>query len=141
VHISASCRCGEVRFESKEDPVIQLCCHCTDCRDVLTIESKALDYATIAFFKKSTVQLRGEAGEKVYTAASGNKTVREYCTRCDAVMFDKSEGFPTLVGVFAQHIDPPFQIKPACHVWVKDKLSHVPIPEGVTQHEKGIPQR
>ncbi len=31
--INAACKCGNVSFESIKPPIIQLCCHCSDCRD------------------------------------------------------------------------------------------------------------
>ena len=131
--ITAECSCGEIQFKSTEKPVIQLCCHCTDCREATNI-----DYATIAFFNSSASSVSGMLSVQNFTSELGNQTVREFCSRCGSVMFDKSEGFPALIGVMTQRISEPFEVKPSHHVWVKSKLPHVSIPLGVKQFEKGI---
>lgn len=136
MELEASCSCGEVRFRSTESPVIQLCCHCSDCQDALKSE-----YATIAFFKVDSTQVLGITAEKVYRSDSGSRTVREFCSSCGTVMFDRSEGFPKLVGVMTQQMKAPFEAAPKCHVWVKSKLPNVFIPSDMRQYEKGIEQK
>jgi len=129
----ASCKCGDVKFESEERPVIQLCCHCTDCRSAL-----AADFATISFFNVVATKVSGNVSEYKFMTAEGNTTVREYCSRCEDVMFDKSSGFPTLIGVMSSQIKPPFKSAPVGHIWVDSKLTHVEIPEGAKQYAKGF---
>jgi len=131
--IVAGCSCGEVEFKSTENPVIQLCCHCSDCR-----EATISEYTTIAFFNRSTVSVSGILSVQEFTSDSGSKTARELCSKCNTVMFDKSEGFPGLIGVVTQQISAPFKAKISHHVWVKSKLPHVSIPQEVKQFEKGI---
>jgi len=131
--IVAGCSCGEVEFNSTKNPVIQVCCHCSDCR-----ESTNSDYTTIAFFNSSAVSVSGDLSAEEFTSESGNKTVRELCPKCRTVMFDRSEGFPGLIGVVAQQISAPFKAKVSHHVWVISKLAHVSIPREVKRFEKGI---
>ena len=53
-------------------------------------------------------------------------------------MFDRSEGFPNLIGVMVSQLQPPFESHPVCHVHVRDKKAAVKIPEGMKQYEEGI---
>ncbi|PCJ17130.1 MAG: hypothetical protein COA96_18035 [SAR86 cluster bacterium] len=131
--IHASCSCTKVQFESEIEPVIQLCCHCLDCQDALQA-----DYAEIAFFKISSAKWSGATESKNYVADSGSRTRREQCAECSTVMFDRSEGFPKLIGVMMAQIKPPFSSEPACHVYIKDKQAKVLIPDGIKTYEKGI---
>ena len=131
--IAASCQCGQLKFEASSDPVLELCCHCRDCQDALQE-----DFANIAFFKMSETLVEGELAEKIYLAASGNETCRQYCVQCETVMFDRSEGFPNLLGVMVSRLLPPFESRPTCHVYVNDKKAAVKIPEGMKQYEAGI---
>jgi len=133
IKITAGCRCGQLKFEASSEPVIELVCHCTDCQDALQA-----DFANIAFFKMAETGVAGELAEKIYLAASGNETCRQYCIQCDTVMFDRSEGFPKLLGVMVSQLQPPFVSRPACHVFVRDKKAGVEIPEGMKQYEAGI---
>ena len=130
---AASCRCGQLTFTSDSNPVLELVCHCIDCQDALQA-----DFATIAFFKLSEGKVEGELAEKIYLADSGNETCRQYCDSCDTVMFDRSEGFPNLIGVMASQLQPPFEAKPTCHVFLRDKKAETEIPEGVKQYDAGI---
>ena len=131
--VVASCQCGQLKFEAESEPVLELICHCRDCQDALQA-----DFANIAFFKLGESSVEGELAEKIYLAASGNETCRQYCIQCETVMFDRSEGFPNLLGVMVSQLQPPFESRPACHVYVCDKQAEVEIPEGMKQYESGI---
>ncbi len=131
--IEAGCDCGQLKFEADSEPVLALCCHCMDCQDALQE-----DFANIAFFNMDSVVVRGDLAEKHYVAASGSKTRRQYCPQCDTVMFDRSEGFPQLLGVMAKQIQPPYSFRPRCHVFVRNKKRESGIPEGIKQFEMGI---
>jgi hypothetical protein len=96
------------------------------------------DFANIAFFKMYETLVEGELAEKIYLASSGNETCRQYCVKCDTVMFDRSEGFPNLLGVMVSQLQQPFESRPACHVFVRNKKAEVEIPEGMKQYETGI---
>jgi len=133
VKVVASCQCGQLKFEAESEPVLELVCHCRDCQDALQS-----DFAKLAFFKMSETGVEGELAEKVYLAASGNETCRQYCVQCDTVMFDRSEGFPNLLGVMVSQLHSPFVSRPACHVFVCDKKAGVEIPEGMKQYQAGI---
>lgn len=129
----ACCDCGQLNMESESAPVLELCCHCLDCQDALQE-----DYARIAFFKIKECAVTGDSDDKEYVAESGSKTLRQFCPQCNAPMFDRSEGFPHLLGVMVERLDAAFVSNPACHVFVRDKKSRVSIPEGMKQYDKGI---
>ena len=131
--IAASCQGGQLKFEASSGPVLELCCHCPDCQDALQE-----DFANIAFFTMNETLVEGELAEKIYLAASGNETCRQYCVQCETVMFDRSEGFPNLLGVMVSRLLPRFESRPACHVYVNDKKAAVKIPEGMKQYKAGI---
>ena len=133
IKVAGSCQCGQLKFEAKSEPVLELICHCRDCQDALQA-----DFANIAFFKIDETLVEGELAERIYLATSGNETCRQYCVQCETVMFDRSEGFPHLLGVIAGQLQPPFESHPACHVYVSDKKAEVEIPEGMKQYETGI---
>ncbi|PCI81403.1 MAG: hypothetical protein COB20_01790 [SAR86 cluster bacterium] len=133
VKVVASCQCGQLKFEAESEPVLELICHCPDCQDALQA-----DFANIAFFKLGESLVKGELAEKIYLAESGNETCRQYCVHCETVMFDRSEGFPNLLGVMVSQLYPPFESRAMCHVFVRDKKAGVEIPEGMKQYETGI---
>ncbi len=133
IELSAQCDCGKVTFVAKEEPLLQLTCHCADCR-----QATSNDFSTIAFFKLKSSEISGSLLVNQFTTDAGTETKRERCAHCETVMFDRSEGFPSLVGVMASRIKAPFEELPTCHVWVSSKLAQVSIPENVKQYEQGI---
>ena len=133
MYTEQSCKCGNVEIIIRGKPVVELCCHCEDCR-----ASTGKPFTNLAFFKLEHLAIAGRVSAKEFVADSGNKTRRESCKSCGVMLFDKSDGFPTLVGLMVDNIDYPFEFTPSCHVWTSSKLPAVNIPTGIKCYEKGI---
>lgn len=131
--ITASCQCGAVQFQSAAHPIMQLFCHCKDCQ-----ESTGSPFAKTAFFKSRHCEISGSLSVREFKAESGNRTTRESCASCGSVMFDRSEGFPSLIGVMAERISAPFVFEPGCHVWTRSKQPHVEIPDNARPYPENI---
>lgn len=131
--ITASCICKKVQFSSASAPILQFICHCQDCRD-----ATGDDYSTTAFFKKDAVKITGEVTTKTYISAKGNRTTRESCAACGTPIIDKSDGFPSLLGVFANRIEAQFKAAPTCHIWTRSRLPHVSVGIGLPEHSEGL---
>ena len=124
--VTATCTCGGFRFTSENQPIVQLTCHCSQCRQV----SKAAS-SNFAFFKMAESTVEGKTVAHSFTADSGTKTVRETCATCGEMLLDRTEGFPQIIGVVADRIQPPYMFQARCHVWVESKSPGVTVPEGV----------
>jgi hypothetical protein len=122
-----------VKFRSEKSPLLQLVCHCTDCQTAL-----GEAHANAAFFEATSCEVSGELTKRAFTASSGSATTRESCAACGAVMFDRSEGFPTLLGVMAERIAPPFTFAPACHVWTRSRAADAVLPDDLPHHPGNI---
>lgn len=129
------CQCKRISFACNAEPVVHLACHCNDCR-----QATGADYSAIAFFKTSAVHLNGATDVYTFTAASGNKTRREYCENCGTVVFDKSDGFSGLTGIFSAQINTPKLLSPRIHVWVGSKLEHVQLSPKLKSYQQGLPK-
>jgi hypothetical protein len=125
-NVEAQCSCGNFRFKSPREPILQLTCHCQQCRQV-----SGAPFTNFAFFKLAETNLEGKTVVHPFVADSGTKTVRETCAICGDPLLDRTEGFPQIVGVVAERIQPPYQFQARCHVWVESKSAEVAIPEGV----------
>lgn len=133
LEISGACTCGQLRFSSKQPPKIQAICHCTDCR-----KATGSAFTETAFFSSSALTISGKVFVQEFLASSGATTTRESCPECKCVMFDRSEGVPSLIGVITQYISPPFEAKPVCHMWVRSKLPRITINDDLVQYEQRI---
>lgn len=123
---TAQCTCGSFQFKSEYEPSKQLTCHCEQCRQV----SKK-PFTNFAFFKEVDTEFQGDRVVHNFTADSGSKTVRETCTTCGEMLFDRTEGYPGMIGIVAEMIQQPYAFQAECHVWVGSKSSEVTLPEGM----------
>ena len=133
--VKARCKCGAVQFDSSSQPLIQFVCHCKDCQI-----ATGLPFAGIVFFKRKHVEISGDLGQHLFIANSGKATSRDYCVKCGTVLFDQSEGFPSIIGIMQEWILGDFEFLPQSHVWVKSKLDEIVIPEGALQYSENILQ-
>lgn len=135
--ITGGCACGAVRFEAAAAPVLQAICHCADCR-----AATGADFTTTAFFPATALTVSGSVEARAFVAASGAATARERCADCGAWLFDRSEGFPALVGVMApgedRRFDPPFAPAPTLHMWVASKAPGVVIDDDLKIFDQGV---
>jgi len=128
----AHCRCGAFRFESASPPILQLVCHCSQCREV-----SGRPFSNFSFFKVRDTQTSGAHRTVAFTAASGARTVREVCEACGDMLIDRTEGFPKVVGVVHEALDPALPFKPLHHVWADSRLADTVLPPDVTVYPKG----
>jgi hypothetical protein len=131
--ISARCQCGAVQFTASSQPLIQFICHCKDCQT-----ATGLPFSGIVFFKRKHVEISGELRQQQFMANSGSKTSRDSCAQCGTVIFDRSEGFPDIIGIMQERILGDFEFLPQCHVWVKSKLDEILIPERAVLFSENI---
>ncbi len=130
---TAACSCGAFTFRSSGRPLLQLVCHCTQCREVAGTPSTAL-----VFFKAETCETSGATRTHRFTADSGHATTRETCAACGEMVLDRTEGFPHLLGVVAERLRAPFSFEPRCHVWTRNKLPEAEIPAGMRAYPGGL---
>ena len=76
--ISGRCLCGEVRFETTNEPVLQLMCHCTDCQTI----SGAAAYAAYVVPINTLKVVQGETAHFSVHADSGRINSRHFCPKC-----------------------------------------------------------
>lgn len=131
---SARCRCGALHARLASPPVLQLVCHCTDCRAVA-----GTPFSNFVFFRARDAEVTGESVRREFVADSGHATVRECCARCGDMVVDRTAGFPKVIGIVAERIEPPVAFSPHHHVWTDSKLPDVQIPPGVTAYPRGAP--
>lgn len=121
--IRAHCRCGAFQFASTSAPILQLVCHCRQCREV-----SGQPYSNFSFFKVRDTQTTGEYRTVAFTADSGARTVREVCAACGDMLIDRTEGYPKIVGVVHECFDPAPPFRPAHHVWTDSRLPETVLP-------------
>jgi hypothetical protein len=129
----ASCSCGAFKLKATRTPILQITCHCQQCR-----EASKTPFTNFAFFKLADTEISGATKAMEFVADSGSKTVREFCASCGELLLDRTEGFPQIVGVVAERIQPPYEFQPRCHVWLESKVVDVVLPDTIKTFARGM---
>ena len=80
----------------------------------------------------------GSTTTREFKADSGTNTSRESCASCNQLMFDRTQGFPQIIGVVADRIEPPYSFQARCHVWLESRVLEPDFQEGVKCFERGM---
>ena len=117
------CLCGAVRFRAT-GPARNAClCHCRSCR--LAAGAPSVAWATFA--TDAFRLLEGELAEH----RSSPPVQRGFCARCGTSITYAHEGRPGELDVALATLDDPSLLRPACHIWVSDKLPWVATDDGL----------
>ncbi len=110
--ITGGCRCGSVRWESAEPPIVTRTCWCRDCQ-YLGAGSGTVN----ACFRTATFTVSGKTQDFASDADSGNRMHRRFCSECGTPLFSEAEVRPHLIFVRAGTFDDPEVARPAMTIW------------------------
>lgn len=131
--ITGGCRCGKVRWESSEPPIVTRVCWCRDCQYF------AAGNATVnACFRTAALKLIGETTDFVSVADSGNRMHRRFCPSCGTPLFSEAESRPHLIFVRVGSFDDPNLANPAMTIWTASAPPWAAIDRGLP-HLEGQP--
>ncbi|HEX2749573.1 MAG TPA: GFA family protein [Verrucomicrobiales bacterium] len=125
--IQGGCLCGAIRYEAAGTPYHVTHCHCMDCR-----RSSAAAFVTWATFRRSGFRFtQGEPGVLPWAGR-----VRCFCVSCGTPLTFMASPQAEEVDVTVCSFDDPGRLQPADHTWVEDRLSWIPAPEGLPEHQR-----
>ena len=131
--LSGHCLCGTVHWESDGNPTPLSHCHCSMCR-------KAHGAPFVTFTSCSTDSFRWTRGEDaVRSYASSPGLVRRFCGICGSAL--PTEGPEDgEIDLPAGGIDPEPKLHGGRHIFTKDKLPWIHIPEDATAFDAYAPE-
>jgi len=110
--ISGGCLCGKTRFETTNEPVMQLLCHCTDCQTV----SGSAFYTAYIVPLDSVLLTQGTLGGFAVKSDKGRNNLRRFCQDCGTRLWAELEsGFASVNGMALDdptHFDPTHNHRP-----------------------------
>jgi hypothetical protein len=128
--ISARCECGALTLDIKDTPVVQLVCHCSDCRAF-----SGMPYTEAAFFKAEACSVHGQAVALEIVGSTGMNKTHYSCPLCETPLFVKVAALNGAWAVVASRLL-PFKFEPDAHVWTSQKVDDVTITADITQSLK-----
>lgn len=109
------CRCGQLRFEITEAPLLASACHCSGCQKM----------SSSAFSLTLTVPSSGfrvTKGEPVIGGLHGPVARHFFCPHCMTWVFTRAEGGDWFVNIRPTMLDEHRSFEPFLEVWTSEKL-------------------
>ena len=114
VRLKGGCKCGRIRYEASDGPVIAGACYCRDCQ-----YSSGGAPAYVVVMRKENVKItpampRGWRS----TSGRGNRVTRYFCEKCGTPLFFESAANTGIIAIKPGSLDDPSLFKPAGSIWV-----------------------
>lgn len=102
----ASCSCGQLRLDTRGDPVRVSICHCLECQ-----KRTGSIFAVQARFPRAQVTIAGDSATWPRRGDDGGVATFHFCPTCAAVVYWEADMLPDhlmiAVGAFADPSFPP----------------------------------
>ena len=132
--ISARCECGGLALQIKGAPVVQLVCHCSDCRAF-----SDTPYTELAFFQPDGLSVQGQTRSTTMQGGTGFDKTYYSCASCQTPLYATVAVLNGASDVIANRLS-PFKFEPQAHIWTSEKANDVTIPVGITQSSVAPPK-
>ena len=130
---SAKCNCGALCVEVTGSPVVQLVCHCNDCR-----EATQLPFIEAAFFKAEDCVAHGDSKSLEMKGSSGLDKAYVGCSNCGTALYARVEALNGACVIVTNH-QSTFEFEAQSHIWTSEKVDDEEIPGDALQSESGPP--
>lgn len=112
--VTGSCRCGQVAFEVRSQPVMTSACHCVGCQKMSSsaFSLTALFPAEAFFIHRGSPVIGGMHGS----------TRHYFCPHCLSWLFTRPGESDAFIGVRSSLLDQPQRYAPFMETWVREKL-------------------
>jgi len=120
--ITGGCLCGQVRYEIKSEPRLQLACHCANCR-----KQSGSAFSMSALVPREDITIKGEMKTYHDIGDSGNQISRVFCPNCGSPLFSEVVARPDAIALKAGSLDDLGWFKPRVNLWTDSALPWVPI--------------
>lgn len=130
--IEGSCQCGQVTYTLHKPPKMVQACHCTECQKLSTSP-----FSVTAIIETDAIEFRGELKEWSRIADSGNWNVAKFCPDCGNRIYhyNPADMATVKLKLIPVKLDDDTIFEPQRHVWVQEKKSWYPLPEGVKLYD------
>jgi hypothetical protein len=133
-NITGHCLCGQVRYESKGEPVFVQSCHCKTCQ-----RHSGAAFSTLIAVLREMITVTGDV--RTFTepgGTSGEPIHRRFCPNCGSPVTVEREGSPRVL-LFAGTLDDTGFVKPTANIFCESAQSWVALSPDVPNFPKYPP--
>lgn len=128
---SGGCQCGAIRYEFSNEPIMLTACHCRECQR----QSGSAFGLSLIVSESNFRIVNGELAVYERSAESGRTVRCTFCRDCGNRIYHQLNMGAPVVNVKAGTLDDTSALKPAVHLWTREKQPWVHIPEGALSFE------
>lgn len=105
---TGGCACGAVRYETSNEPLVELHCQCLDCQK----RSGTGHGSYVTFASRSEIAMTGETKAWRMVGDSGADKDHAFCPTCGTPVWLTFPGMPDIIAVHAASLDDPDLFNP-----------------------------
>ena len=124
--LEGGCLCGAVRYRIDAAPLWTGYCHCASCRRSTG--------APVTMFVGASAEATAFTKGKQALFASSPGVARGFCAACGTPLTYESDRFPGEVHFYISTFDDPEPLRPAFHVFHKERISWLEIADDLPRH-------
>jgi hypothetical protein len=129
--LEGGCGCGAVRYRLTDEPIFVNNCHCRLCQ-----RQTGTGSAVNAFIEGDRLELlSGDLREHEFATGSGATQIVVRCATCGTPVWSHYRLGRKAAAVRVGTLDDPSGVRPDAAIYVTDRPSWAPLPEGVPQFE------
>ncbi|WP_281646326.1 GFA family protein [Parendozoicomonas sp. Alg238-R29] len=132
--IKGSCRCGQLKYQITDSPVLSGFCHCYACQ-----KRTNAPCAAFAMVKKNTFNPVGSSLTYKDKGGSGAPLLEHRCSECGTIVYTELKVLDGIYAVSATTYTDSSQFDPSIHVWVSSQDKRFQINDNLHQ-EAGPPK-
>jgi hypothetical protein len=107
------CQCGNIRYELVAEPIVTICCHCSDCQKL-----SASSFSMTMLLNRSALRIvEGEMKSWERKAESGNRVICWFCPTCGNRIFHENPDAPETIRFKPGTLDDTSALNPSAHIW------------------------
>jgi hypothetical protein len=129
--LAGGCLCGQLRWESRGEPLYQGHCYCEDCR-----KASGSGFVPFMGFRAEDLSFQGRSLAFGSPAANGAEAVRNSCPRCGGLVFGGIVGVDAQHTIYAGSLDDPTRFHPTMAIFTRGAPDWAAIPAGLTRFER-----
>jgi hypothetical protein len=124
---TGGCLCGAVRYEAEGEPLYAGHCYCADCR-----KASGSGFVPFMGFARNAVRFTGQTRQFRSKSFRGSDAVRNSCPVCGSLVFGGEVGKDETHTIYAGSLDDTSCFQPKIAIFVRDRPTWAPMPEGLT---------
>jgi hypothetical protein len=125
---AGGCQCGAVRFNTSDQPLYAMACHCTTCK-----QRTGGAYGIGVYFNNEEVQFtNGSTKSFEFRSDESDRWLcNEFCEDCGSTVSWTLENRPGVTGLAGGCYDEPNWFSVEAHIWTRSARSDVCYPDHV----------